>query len=166
MQGRPISPINEIETRVTGRRVVQWIVDAIIFYVVVSLLSFVLDRGHGAVAAILVLVLIVADIAWYVIYWGLFAAMRNGQTPGMMLMGIRVISRDGGPARLGQLVGRSILLVLFSVPSLIVGIITMMCSRYRQRVGDHMAGTMVVRASIEPAPAPAEFAGAGQAGTR
>ena len=50
--------------------------------------------------------------------------------------------------------------------SLLVGIITMMASRYRQRVGDHLAKTMVVRASVEPRPVPQEYAGAGQAGTR
>jgi uncharacterized RDD family membrane protein YckC len=27
-----------------------------------------------------------------------------------------------------------------------VGLITMLCSRYRQRVGDHAAGTLVVEA--------------------
>jgi uncharacterized RDD family membrane protein YckC len=84
----------------------------------------------------------------------------------MSLLGVRVISRDGGPASLMQLFVRSILLVLFSPLSLLVGIITMMCSRYRQRVGDHLAKTMVVRASVEPRRAQQEFAGAGQAGTR
>ena len=91
---------------------------------------------------------------------------RNGQTIGMTLLGVRVISRDGGPASLVQLFIRSILLVLFTPLSLLVGIITMMFSRYRQRVGDHLARTMVVRASVEPRPAPQEYAGAGQAWTR
>jgi uncharacterized RDD family membrane protein YckC len=166
MQGRPISPVNEIETRVTGRRVVQWIVDAIIFYGISSLLGWALDRGHGVGHGILYAVLVVLVIAWYVLYWGLRPYMRNGQTLGMQLMGIRVISKNGGSASLMQLIGRSILLVLFSWMSLIVGFITMMFSRYRQRVGDHLAGTMVVRSSVEPIPAQREFAGAGQAGSR
>jgi len=40
----------------------------------------------------------------------------------------------------------------------------MMCSRYRQRTGDHMAHTMVVRARVDPMPAQQMYAGAGQAG--
>jgi uncharacterized RDD family membrane protein YckC len=166
MAGRPISPVNEIETRVTGRRIVQWVVDAILSGIVFGLLSFALDRGHGGIHALLVLILVLANIAWYFLYWAYVPYVRYGQTIGMSLLGIRVISRDGGPASLVQLFVRSILLVLFTPLSLLVGIITMMGSRYRQRVGDHLAKTMVVRASVEPRRVPQEFAGAGQAGTR
>jgi uncharacterized RDD family membrane protein YckC len=150
MQGRPISPVNEIETRVTGRRFVQYIVDAIL----------------SGVHAVLILVLVLVNIAWYFLYWAYMPYTRNGQTIGMSLMRIRVISRDGGPASLVQLFIRSILLVLFPVWSAIVGWFVMMFSRYRQRTGDHMAKTLVVRAEIEMEPAPSQYAGAGQAGTR
>jgi uncharacterized RDD family membrane protein YckC len=164
MAGRPISPVNEIETRVTGRRVVQYIIDIIIYGIVGSLISFALNQGHGVLGAVLLLVDVVVLIAWYVIYWAAIPARRNGQTLGMSVMGLRVISTSGGPASLGQLAGRSILLVLFPPASLLVGFIVMMCSRYRQRTGDHMAGTMVVRAGVQPMPAQQQYAGAGQAG--
>ena len=51
-----------------------------------------------------------------------------------------------GRASLLQLFVRSIFLVLVPPLSLIVGFITMMVSPYRQRVGDHMAKTVVIRA--------------------
>lgn len=164
MGGRPISPVNEIETRVTGRRVVQYIIDIIIYGIVGSLISFALNQGHGVLSAVLLLVDVVLLIAWYVIYWAVIPARRNGQTLGMSVMGIRVISSSGGPASLGQLAGRSILLVLFPPASLLVGLIVILCSRYRQRTGDHMAGTMVVRAGVQPMAAQHQYAGAGQAG--
>jgi len=166
MEGRPLSPVNEIETRVTGRRVVQYIVDAILSGIVFGLLSWALDRGHGGIHALLVLILVLANITWYFLYWASVPYARNGQTIGMSLLGVRVISRDGGPASLAQLFIRSILLVLFTPVSLLVGIITMMFSRYRQRVGDHLARTIVVRAGVESRPAQQAFAGAGQGGTR
>lgn len=166
MQGRPISPVNEIETRVSGRRIVQWIVDAILFGIVTALVSWGLNRGTGGAHVILYLVLIALDIIWYGLYWAYYPYTHAGQTIGMQLMDLRVISTDGGPASLVQMFVRSILLVLFTPLSLLVGFITMMGSRYRQRVGDHMANTMVVRASVEPIRAQREFAGAGQAGTR
>lgn len=164
MAGRPISPVNEIETRVTGRRIVQYIIDAIIYGVVASLISWALARGTGGVHAVLVLVAVVVVVAWYLFYWAAIPARRDGQTLGMSVMGIRVISASGGPASFVQLAVRSILLVLFSPLSLLVGIIVMMCSRYRQRTGDHMAHTMVVRARVQPMPAQQQYAGAGQAG--
>jgi len=166
MQGVPASPVNEIETRVSGRRIVQFIVDWILWGIVAGLISWALNRGTGGVAVILTLILIVVDIAWYFLYWAYWPYTHRGQTIGMQLMGIRVISADGGPASLMQLFIRSIFLVLFSWVAAIVGFITMMCSRYRQRVGDHMAKTMVVRESVEPIAAQREFAGAGQAGSR
>jgi uncharacterized RDD family membrane protein YckC len=162
MQGMPISPVNEIETRVTGRRLVQYIIDAIIFGIVASLVSWALNRGTGGVHAILVLVLVLVDIAWYLLYWAQWPFMHGGRTVGMQVMGIRVISIKGGPASFLQLAVRSVLLVLFSPVSVLVGWIVMMCSRYRQRTGDHMAKTMVVRARVEPVPARPEYVGAGQ----
>jgi len=164
--GAPMSPVNEIETRVTGRRIVQYIIDAIITGAVFSLIYWALNRGTGAVHVFLWLVLVAVNIAWYFVYWVARPFTSNGQTLGMQLLGIRVISKDGGPAGMAQLFIRSVLLVLFTPLSLLVGIITMMFSRYRQRVGDHLAGTLVVRASVQPIPAQQEFAGAGHAGSR
>jgi len=165
MAGRPISPVNEIETRVTGRRFVQYIIDIIIYGIVAGLISWALaDRGTGAVHTVLVLVDVVVVIAWYLIYWAYIPFRRDGQTLGMSVLGIRIISSSGGPASFVQLAVRSILLILFGIVSVIVGFIVMMCSRYRQRTGDHMAHTMVVRARVEPVPAQQMYAGAGQAG--
>jgi uncharacterized RDD family membrane protein YckC len=165
MAGRPISPVNEIETRVTGRRFVQYIIDIIIYGIVAGLISWALgDRGTGAVHAVLVVVDVIVVVAWYLIYWAYIPFRRDGQTLGMSVLGIRVISANGGPASFVQLAVRSILLILFGIVSVIVGWIVMMCSRYRQRTGDHMARTMVVRARVEPMPAQQMYAGAGQAG--
>lgn len=46
---------------------------------------------------------------------------------------------------------------IFAVGTLffgLVGFVTMICSRYRQRVGDHVAGTLVVRAYDQAAQQP------------
>jgi uncharacterized RDD family membrane protein YckC len=166
MQGRPISPVNEAETRVTGRRTVQYIIDAIIYYAIAGVISWVLNRGTGGVHAFLVFVIAVLDVALYLVYWAGIPYRQNGQTPGMMVMGIRIISADGGRASYLQLAVRSVLLVLFGALALIVGIIVMLSSRYRQRTGDHMAHTMVVRAQVQPMPAQQMYAGAGQGGYR
>jgi uncharacterized RDD family membrane protein YckC len=167
MQGRPISPVDESETRVTGRRVVQYIIDHIIVAAIWSLVFWALDRGHGAVHAILYVVAGVLALAWAFWYWAYRPYQANGQTFGMQLLGIRVIGKDGGSPSLMQFFVRAILLVVDELPFLfLVGFITVLCSRYRQRVGDHAAKTMVVKASVEAMPARQEFAGAGQAGSR
>jgi uncharacterized RDD family membrane protein YckC len=166
MRGMPISPVNEIETRVTGKRVVQYIIDYFITAVVASAIVWALDRGHGVLNAILLLVAAVLVAAWYFWYWVYRPYHANGQSLGMQLLGLRVISKDGGPASMLQLFIRGILLIVDTFIWGLVGFITIVCSRYRQRVGDHAAKTLVVRASVEPIPAQSEYAGAGQAGSR
>jgi len=166
MQGPPAAPVNEIDTRVTGRRIVQYIIDAILYGILAGLISWALDRGTGVLHALLIVIQVVVLIAWYLLYWALRPQTRGGQTVGMQVMKIRVIGSNGRAASFLQLAVRSILLVLFTPLSLLVGIITMMFSRYRQRVGDHMAQTVVVHAKVQPVPARHEQVGAGQAGSR
>ena len=165
MAGMPISPVNEIETRVTGRRIVQYIIDIIIYSIVASLISWALgDRGTGGVHAVLVLVDVVLVVAWYLLYWALVPLRRERADARHVRAGDTDHQRQRRPGQIRQLAVRSILLILFPFFSVIVGFIVMMCSRYRQRTGDHMAHTMVVRAGVQPMPAQQQYAGAGQAG--
>jgi len=45
---------------------------------------------------------------------------------------------------MGQLLVRAVFLIVDTLFFGLVGLITMVCSRYRQRVGDHVAGTLVI----------------------
>jgi uncharacterized RDD family membrane protein YckC len=166
MQGRPISPVNEIETRVTGRRVGQYIIDYIITAVVASFIMWVFDRSTGGANAILLLIGAVLSAAWYFWYWVLRPYRANGQSFGMQLLGLRIISLNGGRASMVQLFIRGILLIVDTLIWGLVGFITIICSRYRQRIGDHAAKTLVVRARMQAMTSPREYAGAGQAGYR
>lgn len=69
-----------------------------------------------------------------------------GRTPAMALMGLRIVRVDGTPPSLGQHVGRALLLVVDTILGGLLGWIVILCSRRRQRVGDHAAGTLVVHA--------------------
>lgn len=160
MPGRPPSPVSEGETRVTGRRVVQYIIDYLITGIVASVIIWALDRGTGAVNAILVLVGAVLSAAWYFWYWVYRPYRAGGQSFGMQLLGLRIISKNGGRATMGQLFIRGILLIVDTLIWGLVGLITILCSRYRQRVGDHAAKTLVVRAQVQPMPVTRTYAGA------
>jgi uncharacterized RDD family membrane protein YckC len=159
MPVRPISPVNEAETRVTGRRVVQYIIDYFITAVVAAVIMWALDRGTGAANAGLLLVGAILVAAWYFWYWVYRPYRANGRSLGMQLLGIHVISKDGGRASMMQLFIRGILLFVDTFIWGLVGFVTIICSRYRQRVGDHAAKTVVVRTRVEPAPARREYAG-------
>jgi uncharacterized RDD family membrane protein YckC len=84
----------------------------------------------------------------FCVYWGYFAFFEtiwSGQTPGKRLAGIRVIHESGRPISWYEAVGRNVLRAVDFLPALYgVGVITMMLNRHSRRVGDYVAGTVVV----------------------
>jgi uncharacterized RDD family membrane protein YckC len=137
-------------TRVTGRRVVQYLIDSFLVWLIPGLVSIPFDRSGstllhilGGVIAFAIFVLI--GLA----YWVVWPHAHHGQTLGMRLLGLRVISKGGGPANLGQLFIRWVCLIFDAIPYTwpftgLVGFIVILCSRERQRIGDHLARTLVV----------------------
>ncbi len=157
------SPVATEATRVTGRRVVQYIVDVILASIIPGILEFALVRGVGGLHVLGVILATVLSVAWYVWYWIFRPHSANGQTFGMQLLGIKVISKDGQPASLVQYLLRWIFLIVDTLVLGLVGLITMLASHQRQRVGDHVAKTLVIRKDEQPAPAGWDETGAGAA---
>jgi uncharacterized RDD family membrane protein YckC len=144
---RPESPVDMRETRVTGRRVVQYIIDYILSGIIPGLAYWLFDRGHGVLHGLGWVFATLISLAFLLWYWVLRPNGHQGQTFGMQLLGLRIISKDGGPANMVQLLVRAVLLIVDDLFFGLVGLITMLCSRYRQRVGDHAARTLVVHAT-------------------
>lgn len=140
--------VSEADTRVTGRRVIQYIVDYILAGIVPGLAYWLLSWGGGFAFALRMLLATVIALAVYFWYWVVRPYGHNGQSFGMQLFGLRVISKHGGPASMSQLLIRGILLIVDTLFYGLVGWLTMMLSRYRQRIGDHAAGTLVIPAHL------------------
>ncbi len=144
------SPVNEAETRVTGRRIVQYWIDAFFVYIIPYLVSIPFDRSRSTLINVLGgIVFVVLFVLIGIWYWVLRPHAHNGQTFAMKWFGLRVISKDGGPANLAQMFVRWICLLFDSAPWVwpftgLLGLIVMLCSRYRQRIGDHLGRTLVI----------------------
>ncbi len=84
----------------------------------------------------------------YGVYWGYFAlfeSLWNGQTPGKRLAGIRVIKESGRPINAFESIGRNLLRAVDGLPGIYgVGLVCMMCNQQSRRLGDFVAGTVVV----------------------
>jgi len=82
------------------------------------------------------------------IYWGYFAAFEifwSGRTPGKRLAGIRVIKETGRPINAFEAIGRNVLRAIDFLPAgYAVGLVCMMLNKYSRRLGDYVAGTIVV----------------------
>jgi RDD family len=75
----------------------------------------------------------------------LFEAFWNGQTPGKRLLKIRVIKDSGRQITLFEALARNLIRVVDSLPSFyLIGVITMLCNKQQKRLGDMVAGTIVV----------------------
>jgi hypothetical protein len=82
------------------------------------------------------------------VYWGYFSLFEifwNGQTPGKRLTGIRVIKDTGRPINAYESMARNILRAIDFLPGMYaVGVVVMMLDRWSRRLGDFVAGTIVV----------------------
>lgn len=83
----------------------------------------------------------------FCIYWGYFALFEilwSGQTPGKRYAGIRVIHTSGRPINAYEAIGRNLLRAIDGIPMYGVGIVCMMLNDQHRRLGDYVAGTVVV----------------------
>ena len=91
-------------------------------------------------------------------YFAFFEWIWNGQTPGKRWMKLRVIREDGRPIGFFEAMVRNLLRNFDVMPSPFysIGLISVFATDRDQRVGDLVAGTVVVREREAEAPAFAE----------
>jgi uncharacterized RDD family membrane protein YckC len=78
-------------------------------------------------------------------YFAFFEAIWNGQSPGKRLTHLRVIQDSGRPITVYEAVTRNLLRIVDSIPAFYgVAIISALLSSKSKRLGDYVAGTVVV----------------------
>jgi uncharacterized RDD family membrane protein YckC len=78
-------------------------------------------------------------------YFAIFEIIWNGQTPGKKKEGLRVIKDSGRPITPAESVGRNLMRIVDQLPAFYaVGIGSVLLSRQNKRLGDFVAGTIVV----------------------
>ncbi len=88
-------------------------------------------------------------------YFAFFEWIWNGQTPGKRWLKLRVIREDGRPVTFWEAAVRNLLRSVDMIwpPFYSIGLISVFISGSDQRVGDMVAGTVVVREREAEAPA-------------
>jgi uncharacterized RDD family membrane protein YckC len=90
----------------------------------------------------------VAILFVFCVYWGYFAFFEiiwKGQTPGKRVAKIRVIKETGRPINAYEAIARNLLRAIDALPGVYgVGIVCMMLNSKNRRLGDYVAGTVVV----------------------
>jgi len=83
----------------------------------------------------------------FLAYFVLFEAFWDGQTPGKRLLKLRVQREGGYPVGWTEVLLRNLMRLIDSFLGYAVGLISMLLTERSQRIGDLVAGTVVVRES-------------------
>jgi uncharacterized RDD family membrane protein YckC len=113
------------------------------------------DRDDAFLALVpLLLLLLVLVYFSELLYFGLWELATRGRTPGKYLVGLRVVGMEGQPLDAKAAMIRNLLRAVDTLPGgYAVGLIAVVTSQYGQRLGDHAAGTLVIRTDkVERAP--------------
>ena len=165
-----------------GSRAAAAIVDQLIIWLVMLAMFTLMVILYGALAgggmmdslerAFGSWVMAAMYLGGFALSWGYFVffeALADGQTPGKKMFGLRVVQDGGYSISFGASAVRNLVRVLDAQPGFFyfVGMATAIFSRTSKRVGDHVAGTIVVHERVPefaPAVAGARLPGArGQA---
>lgn len=134
--GQPLYGQPQLQYVSVGPRFLAVLIDGLIVGVVFSLLSFLFRGAPGAVGGFAGLLTI--------LYFIVLEATR-GATLGKMALGLRVVKLDGSPISWQESIIRNLLRVVDGLFAYLVGAILVWTSPLRQRLGDRVAGTVVVR---------------------
>ncbi|MEO6329542.1 MAG: RDD family protein, partial [Ginsengibacter sp.] len=130
-----------------GDRIVGWILDLIILIAYFIVLFAII--GFGGLGGFMKshIWFVLFFIACPVVFYDLLSEMfLNGQSLGKKIMGIKIISLNGEQASFSQYLIRWLFrLVDISLSSGLVALITVAVSEKKQRLGDTVAGTVLIK---------------------
>ena len=128
---------------------IDYLIWGFVFLILGLLAAIVIPALHffGGVSAnwaIGIALLIVFLLQWG--YFALFEAFGNGRTPGKRVAKIRVIHQSGRGINFVEALARNLVRFVDAAPSFYaIGVVAMFLSKRSQRLGDMVAGTLVVR---------------------
>ncbi len=148
----PEAVVLEFDTGGAGSRVLAELIDltlqvtALLVVVAASSVFFTSVGGGGGVGWIGVVVLVLTVFLILIGYPIALETLWNGRTLGKAALGLRVVTVEGAPIRFRHaairgMVGLGELWVFSGVPALVAIIL----SKRNQRLGDMVAGTLVLR---------------------
>jgi len=136
-----------------GTRLLAWLID---FFVVLGLLSIfgaILGIAEALVGKYATAVYIVVGLVVFEGYWIALEHFGEGRTIGKRALGLRVVGERGLRLSFGQVVLRNLLRPADMLPILggVAGAATVLQPEHR-RLGDLVAGTLVIRERKVPPP--------------
>jgi uncharacterized RDD family membrane protein YckC len=154
----------EFRTANLGSRILAYLLDMVIVAlgILVGLLAVALIGQASDVVVpdwVALTIVLVLLPGWWLGYFIAFETLWRGRTPGKAALGLRVVTKEGAPVRFRHAAVRALLgIVDFLVMGGFFAVVFILLTRDNQRLGDLVAGTLVLRErSALAAPAPVVF---------
>lgn len=131
-----------------GERVAAYLIDFGMFLIIYffALIAFAITGLENSFNNSSIVILVIIFGICYVFYDFLCEVAFNGQSLGKKLLKIKVVSLDGGQASIGQYFIRWIFRIVdFTLTANLLGFISVAVSEKKQRIGDVVAGTTLIR---------------------
>ncbi len=131
-----------------GSRALALLIDSLIQTAVglVAFISFTLFAKGPAMGIWGITATVIVIFLLYYGYFTLFEIFWNGQTPGKRKVGIRVIKDTGRRLSALETIARNLLRIVDQLPGFYaVGIAVSLLNKQNKRIGDLVAGSLVVR---------------------
>jgi uncharacterized RDD family membrane protein YckC len=131
-------------------RALAWLVDLGVRLGALTVLSVPLALGGGFGRGLYLILMFLLTWAYTIVLEALW-----GQTVGKRLLGLRVVAQDGAPIGWNAAVTRNLLRTVDMLPlGYAVGLLSSLFDRHGRRLGDLVAGTVVVHVAAAPGLAP------------
>ncbi len=134
-------------------RALAWLIDLVIRAAVLLMMSLVLlalgDFGQGLYLGLM-----------FLLFWAypIVLEVWFGRTIGKRALGLRVVARDGAPLGWMAAIVRNLLRTVDMLPfGYALGLLSCLCDAHGRRLGDLVAGTLVVHVTPPPTVPPARI---------
>jgi uncharacterized RDD family membrane protein YckC len=123
---------------------IQTVIGFVLFFAITVSIP-ALNRLGSIAPQWAIAIMIVGFFTIYYGYFAIFEALWNGQTPGKRYAQLRVMKDDGRPISPYDAIARNLLRIVDQLPIFYgVAIVSVFFSKQNKRLGDFVAGTVVV----------------------
>lgn len=141
-----------------GTRAAAYVIDVILMFVLMSLFQNLFAALIAPLSAEMqpyaAALLGILSFVYFNCYFIVFELLWAGQSPGKRFVGIRVVKTGGYALRFPDTLLRNLLRAVDFIPLFYgVGLVSLLLTRHCQRIGDLVAGTLVVYQDRDPADA-------------
>jgi uncharacterized RDD family membrane protein YckC len=130
-----------------GRRFAAFLIDSLLILGLINVVGLVVQIFPAALSTIIIIT------STFIITWGYHVLSETryaGQSLGKRLLSLRVVDARGLPISVRQSLVRNVVRALDMVPAGGIGMACCIIDRHRRRLGDLVAGTLVVEERQPP----------------